>query len=118
MSTTIKGSLSGTDYSDKYELSRQARTYEYKLTASDGGKVSFKVEKYSPPLLGESGGGQWYTIEDKSRVASGTSFEGRFVVPETVLSSSSTSEWSTIRITFSRKALSHAVGYEFYFEPA
>jgi len=119
MSTTISGDLYGVDYSDKYELVRTARTYKYDLTASGGGKVSFKVEWFSPPLLGEVGvSGHWYVLEDKSKVASGTTLNGSFTVPKHQIDSSSSSDQTQIRLTFSREFASAGANYKLFFEPA
>src|SRR5437773_573331 len=106
MSTTLKGDLHHTDYSDSFELARLPRTYTYSLSASDGGKVSLKIETYAPALLGESGGGHWYTTEEKSKIASGTTLNGEFTVGKTALSSSSYADYTTIKITFSRELAS------------
>lgn len=119
MSTTINGDLHNLDYSDHCEFVRTARIYNYELTASGGGKVSFKVEFFSPPLLGEVGvSGHWYVLEDKSKIASGTTLKGSFTVPKTQLSSSSTSDQTQIRLTFSRALASKGVDYRLFFEPA
>lgn len=119
MSTTLSGDLHDLDYSDKFELVRTARTYNYELTASGGGKVSFKVEWYHPPLLGEVGvSGQWWSLEDKSKVASGTTLNGSFIVPKHNIDSSSSSDQTQIRLIFSREFASAGVNYKLFFEPA
>jgi hypothetical protein len=119
MSTTISNDLYDLDYSDKFELVRTARTYNYELTASGGGRVSFKIEWYSPPLLGEVGvSGHWYDLEDKSKVASGTTLNGSFTVPKHQIDSSSWSDQTQLRLTFSREFASAGVSYKLFFEPA
>ena len=119
MSTTISGDLHHTDYSDKVELVRTARAYDYELSASGGGKVAFKAEFYAPPLLGEVGThGQWYPLEDKVKVESGDTFNGSFTVPRTQISSSSYSDDTQIRLHFSREFASTGVDYKLTFQPA
>lgn len=117
MATTISNDLHGVDYSDVFEYSRKPNGFNYTLRASGGGKVSFKAEYYQPALIGETGtSGQWYTMEEKSQVTSGTTSSGSFTVPEVKLSSSVTAEKTTIRLTFSRALLSEGVDYEFYMQ--
>ena len=118
MSTTIRNDLHEWDTVDKYEMRRRARTYNYTLRVWDGGKVRFRMHFYQPAMLGESGGGHWYELEDRSNVASGTTLSGSFTVPPTALSSSVSTEWTLIRAKFSRGLGTSGVNYELYFEPA
>src|SRR5215831_7183274 len=101
MSTTLSGDLHNLDYSDDYELTRTADTYKYELTPSNGGKVSFRVESFQPHYPGIPS--QWTTIEDKSKVASGATLTGNFTVPPTQISSTSSTNSTLIRVTFSRE---------------
>jgi hypothetical protein len=118
MSTTIQGDLHNTDYSDKIELVRTARAYKYEVSASGGGTVSFKMEYFQPALLGETGGrDQWWTIEDKSKVASGATLTGSFTVPRTQLTSTTDTDSTRIRATFSREFASTGVDYTLLFYP-
>jgi hypothetical protein len=119
MATDISADLHGLDYSDKVNLIRTARTYNYSLTASDGGTVSFKVESVQPPLLGEMGGNDYYTIiEPKVKVSSGHTHNGSFTVPKTQLTASESTDQTIIQLTFAREALSDGVNYDLHFEPA
>ena len=116
MSTTLSGDLHNLDYSDDYELTRSADTYKYELTPSNGGKVSFRVESFQPHYPGIPS--QWTTIEDKSKVASGATLTGNFTVPPTQVSSTSSTNSTLIRVTFSREFASSGVDYKLVFYPA
>ena len=116
MSTTIADDLHGTDTKDTYETSKVPRTYNYKLKVWDGGHLRFKIEYYCPVLLGESGDGHWYTLEERSRISSGTTLEGSFTMPAVKLSSTTVAEKTTVKFIFSRGVLTEGVSYELYFE--
>ena len=113
MSTTISGSLHDFDTKDTYEKLRVARRYTYTLRATGGGKLRFKLKYYSPPELAEAGNGEWYVLEDRSKIAGGTTLNGSFTVPETWASGK-----TSLKFIFSRGALTEGVEYEFYMEPA
>lgn len=112
MSTTLSGELHCTDYNDSYQLLRIPRAYSYRLTASGGGKLAFKIEQF---MVDETKGPAeaWYIIEEKSKIQSGTTLTGTF----TVLEEPNESQ-SSIKVTFLREFLSHGVDYNLFFEPA
>lgn len=115
MSTTIHGDLYGADTKDRCELLRKTRKYNYTLKASGGGKLSFKIKYYSLPELGESGRGRWISIEEKSKIASGTTLKGSFNPPKTYESEGGQTK---LKFVFSRAILTAGVSYEFFMEPA
>lgn len=102
--STITGNLFDLDTKDSYEVSKTPKAYSYKLKASGGGKLSFKVELCSVPL--GSPGGTWSTIEEKSDIQSGVTAAGSFDAAASGFSE------SHLRFTFSRKALTKGVSYE------
>jgi hypothetical protein len=116
MSTTLSGELHNLDYNDDFQLTRTARTYNYDLTPSDGGKVSFKVESFQPHYPGINS--KWTTIEDKSKVSSGATLNGSFTVPKTKISDTQSSDSTLIRVTFAREVASAGVDYKLVFSPA
>ncbi|HWB96463.1 MAG TPA: hypothetical protein VG672_07165 [Bryobacteraceae bacterium] len=116
MSTTLSGELHNLDYSDDYQLTRTARLYNYELTPSGGGKVSFKIESFQPHYPGISS--KWTTIEDKSKVSSGATLTGSFAVPVTKISDTNSTNSTLIRVTFSREIASSGVDYKLVFYPA
>ena len=95
-SGTIKGELSGTDYGDNHERFLEEGTYDYTVKATDGGKLAFKVEVKEFPELGESGGTRWNTVEQKSKIQSGTTLRGDFPA------SSSLETVAEVRFNFNR----------------
>src|SRR6478672_10555362 len=116
MSTTLSGGLHSLDYSDDYQLTRNAASYNYELTPSSGGRVSFKVESFQPHYPGISS--KWTTIEDKSKVATGATLTGTFTVPTTKISATDSTNSTLIKVTFSREVLSAGVDYKLVFYPA
>ena len=102
--STITGNLFDLDTKDSFEMSKTPKAYTYKLKATGGGKVSFKVELCSVPL--GSPGGTWSTIEEKSDIESGVTASGKFDAAAAGFSE------SHLRFSFSRKALTHGVSYE------
>ena len=116
MSTTLSGGLHSLDYSDDYQLTRNAASYNYELTPSSGGRVSFKVESFQPHYPGISS--KWTTIEDKSKVATGATLKGSFAVPVTQISDKDSTNSTLIKVTFSREFASDGVDYKLYFSPA
>ena len=112
--TTINGDLHGVHYeytSNTFGLVPQ--TYSYELTASGGGRVAMKIEYEELPELGEVGvAAHWVTLEDKSKIQSGTSLNGKFTAPK------SSYPLANIRFKFSREVLSDGVDFKLTFEPA
>ncbi|MBE7172598.1 MAG: hypothetical protein INR73_18610 [Williamsia sp.] len=102
--STITGNLFDLDTKDSFETSKAPKVYNYKVKASGGGKLSFKVELCSVPL--GSPGGTWSTIEEKSDIASGVTASGQFNAAASGMSD------SHLRFTFTRKVLTHGVSYE------
>ena len=116
MSTTLSGGLHGLDYSDDYQLTRNAGSYNYELTPSGGGRVGFKVESFQPHYPGIAS--KWTTIADKSKVVSGAKLSDTFAVPVTQISDKDSTNSTLIRVTFSREFASDGVDYKLYFSPA
>ena len=116
MATTLSGELHSLDYSDQYDLTRNADVYKYELTPSGGGRVSFRVESFQPHYPGISS--KWTTIEDKSKVTSGATLTGTFTLPNTRISDTDSTNSTLMRVTFSREALSSGVDYKLVFYPA
>ena len=107
---TIKEVLSGTNYGDNVQRFLEEGTYDYTLKATEGGKLAFKVEVKDYPELGESGSPRWRTVEEKSKIQSGTTLRGDFVA------SSSLETGAEVRFNFNREFLSQKVGYELTFQ--
>jgi hypothetical protein len=115
MSTTITNDLHGTNTSDMFELLREARKYNYTVSASGGGKLSFRVEWMSTlHPQGQPNKELWSKIEDKSKIQSGTELKGSFTAPESFPKSGQ----ARIRLYFTRAILSEGVDYKFTMSPA
>jgi hypothetical protein len=102
-------------YGDDFQLTRTARLYNYELTPSGGGKVSFKVESFQPHYPGIPS--KRSTIKDKSEAASGATLNGSFTVPVTRISDTNPTDSTLIRVTFSREVASSGVDYRLAFFP-
>ena len=80
-------------------------TYDYTLTATREGKLSFKVQARE-----FEGNDSWDTIEEKSKIRGGTTLQGSFFAESPPLD-----DEATIRFNFNREFASRAVGYELDF---
>jgi hypothetical protein len=90
------------------------------MTASGGGRASFKVEWYQPhfPDLPKGANQGWATLVEKSKIASGVTASGEFTVPKTLNGPSSSVSSTEIRMTFAREVLSDGVDYNLTYDPA
>jgi hypothetical protein len=113
MSTSVKGDLHSWDTKDKRDLWMAPGKYKYTVSASDGGKLRFKVKYYSgdqySPYPGDGKKGNWYTLVKREKVDSGASLSGSFNLPESL------SGWpvTQLRLIFSRGAATKGVDYNF-----
>jgi hypothetical protein len=115
MSTTITNDLHGTNTSDMFEFLREARKYNYTVSASGGGRVAFRVDVMSTMHpQGSPNKEIWVTIEDKSKIQSGTELKGSFTAPESFPKSGQ----ARLRFYFTRAVLSEGVDYKFEMSPA
>jgi len=118
MSTSVSGELHSWDTEDKLQMGRQARTYNYRVTASGGGTLRFKVEHFTGDELGVGADfvpGKWITIEERIKIESGHTTSGSFTLPET---RNVQEGMGTMRLTFSRGLGTKGVDYDFFMEPA
>jgi hypothetical protein len=118
MSTTVKGDLTGFDTEDRCEYARIARDYNYTVTASGGGTLRFKAERYTGDQIGpgtEFHKGHWETIEERIKIESGHTTTGRFTLPVT---SGNPNDMGALRLIFSRGVGTKGVSYDFTMEPA
>jgi hypothetical protein len=102
-SGTITGTLHGLDYGDNKIETLSQGIYDYTLTASGGGRLAFKVEAHQH--VGAADRQHWVTVEEKSKVQSGTGLEGDFAADDNL---NATCE---IRFNFNREVLSDGVDY-------
>ncbi|MEM8807509.1 MAG: hypothetical protein AAGF01_15935 [Cyanobacteria bacterium P01_G01_bin.38] len=117
MSTTVKGELKGLDTKDTCEFVRQVRKYSYRVKASGGGTLRFKIEHFTGDELGIGADyvkGKWITIEDRSKIKSGNTCTGSFDLPIT----HNLDDRGSVKLIFSRGLGTKGVDYEFFMEPA
>ncbi len=118
MSTTVKGDLHSFNTEDKRDLWMDPGKYKYTVSASDGGKLRFKVKYYSgdqySPYPGDGIKGNWYTLVKREKVDSGASLSGSFNLPESL------SGWpvTQLRLIFSRGVGTNGVDYDCSLEAA
>ena len=116
MSTTLTGDLHGTDTKDTSELSRKARKYTYRVSASGGGTVRLKIDYLIPGQIGLDGDtidSKWKNLVPRFKTDSGQTTSGRFSLPKV------NDEGKTMmKVIFSRGIGTKGVNYEFYMEPA
>jgi len=118
MSTTITGELHGTDTKDTSELARIAREYSYRVTASGGGTLRFKVEHFTGDQLGVGADyvkGKWITLVDRDKIDSGHTCSGTFTLPHTL---NMDDDMGSVRFIFSRGLGTKGVDYDFFMAPA
>jgi hypothetical protein len=104
-SGTITGILHNADYGDNVDREVEAGTYDYTLSVGGDGKLAIKVETRRLT----SGGANWVTVEEKSKVRGGTTLSGSFVAAETV------GGQTEVRFNFNREFLSKGVDYSLKF---
>ena len=100
--TTITGDLHNANYGNNEEREMEADDYKYTLTASDGGKLTFKVECRNDR-------NNWETIEERQKIRD-AEVTGHF----TVLNQ--TGGWSDVRFNFNREFLGNGVDYVLDYE--
>lgn len=118
MSTTISGELNGVDTKDSCDLARLARTYTYRVKASGGGKLRFKIKHFTGDEIGVGADyvkGKWITIEDRSKIETGHTCTGSFKLATT---RNMSEDMGSLRLIFSRGLGTKGVDYEFFMEPA
>lgn len=115
MSTTLSGSLNGLDTKDTYERTRLARDYTYRLTASGGGTLRFKIQKYAAGDIGvgaDSTKGRWVTVLPRFKTNGGQTCTGAFTIP------GFDGDSASVKFIFSRGLGTKGVDYNFFMEPA
>ncbi|MEM7038001.1 MAG: hypothetical protein AAF570_13540 [Bacteroidota bacterium] len=105
MSTTLKGTLHGTDTKDTCEIYRKARKYKFTCSAEGGGNLRLKIK---------ANDGNWDTIVDRSRINGGSTISGSFTAPVDPDEDGK----ARLKVIFSRGALTRGVDYHFFMEPA
>jgi hypothetical protein len=100
--TTISGDLHNADYGDNVVRDMTAGVYEYTLTASDGGKLTFKVEC-------KNDRDNWETIEERQKIRD-AEVNGHFTVLD------QTGGSSDVRFNFNREFLGKGVDYVLEYE--
>jgi hypothetical protein len=98
---TIKGSLHKADYGQKEERTLEQGTYDFTLTVTGEGQLSFRVDS---EVLKDHGS-SWVNREDKSKIQGDNVVEGHFEAVET------SGGTSNVRFHFKREFLSKGVDY-------
>ena len=114
----LSGELRRADYRDAFDKFLEPGEYSFSLDASGGGKVALKIKAYTYQYEGKRAR-KWKTlVEPKSRIASGSTLNGTFVVPEDQRDRHLDPEETTrVKIIFTRRAGSKRVNYEFECNP-
>ncbi|SDY94854.1 hypothetical protein SAMN05660209_04171 [Geodermatophilus africanus] len=99
---TISGDLHNADYGDNVVRDMTAGDYQYTLSASDGGKLAFKVEC-------KNDRDNWETIEEKQKIRN-AEVNGHFTVLD------QTGGSSDVRFNFNREFLGNGVDYVLEYE--
>ena len=102
-SGTVTGTLHGLDYGDNVIDELTQGIYDYTLTASGGGRLAFKVEAHQH--VGDKDREHWVTVEEKSKVQSGTALKGDFAADDNLKAT------CEIRFNFNREVFSDGVDY-------
>lgn len=118
MSTTVSGELHHADTKDICDFARLARPYTYRVKASSGGTLRFKIEHFTGDQIGVGADyvkGKWMTIENRSKIEAGHTCTGSFTLPTTL---NMDEGMGSLRLIFSRGLGTKGVDYEFFMEPA
>ena len=100
-SGTIKGSLHKADYGDKEDRELELGTYDYTVTVTGEGQLSFRVDSE----VIKDHGSAWVNREDKSKIQQGNVMTGDFEAVETAQGT------SNVRFHLKREFLSKGVDY-------